>query len=263
MSLALVLATRTSSLSARRALSSSLSARRAMGATEVLAASADLTRALEAPQVTQQLAAARAGGDTLVKWVTCNMMLTSQLVAMAQRLPDLGGGNEAISHLLDLLHAGPAVAESADAADATLAALREQTRARWALLLRHGFGCELGPDLELSRARELAIALVDAYQAPTFLRKVSELMRGELMGALSDLEKQQAVTRLMILRQKEAAVPFGYSSSDEGYAQAQAALQVYVTDAVIHGSIMQGTQRVYLTAGIDMNKVMQLSLIHI
>lgn len=185
------------------------------------------------------------------------MMLTSQLVAVAQRLPGLGGGNEAISLLLDLLHGGPSAAESTGADEGTLAALRQHTLARWTLLLQHGFGCELGPDLDLPQARALAIGVVDAYQAPPFLRKVSELMRGELMAALSDVEKQQAVTRLMILRQKEAAVPFGYTSSDEGYAQAQAALQTYVTDAVIHGSIMQATQRVYLAAGIDMNRVMQ------
>lgn len=229
-----------------------------MTSAQVLETSAELTRALEAPQITQQLAAARGGGDTLVKWVTCNMMLTSQLVALAQKTPGLGGGNEAISLLLDLLHGGPSAAESTGADEGTLATLRKHTLARWSLLLQHGFGCELGPDLELGKARELAIGIVDAYQAPPFLRKVSALMRGELMGALSDLEKQQAVTRLMILRQKEAAaVLFGYTSSDEGYAQAQAALQTYVTDAVIHGSIMQATQRVYLTAGIDMQRVMQ------
>lgn len=228
-----------------------------MSSAQVLAASAELTRALEAPQITQQLAAARNGGDTLVKWVTCNMMLTSQLVALAQKTPGLGGSNEAISHLLDLLHGGPSAAESTGADEGMLSTLRKDTLARWSLLLQHGFGCELGPDLALDKARELAIGIVDAYQAPPFLRKVSALMRGELMSALSDLEKQQAVTRLMILRQKEAAVPFGYTSTDEGYAQAQAALQTYVTDAVIHGSIMQATQRVYLTAGIDMQRVMQ------
>jgi hypothetical protein len=246
----------------RPALSRSLSssapaAARLPSAAELLATSAELTKALEAPPLAQQLAAARGGGDTLVKWVTCNMVLTQQIVTLAQGMPQLGEGNEGIALLLDLLHAGPAASEAAGADASTLDTLHRHGRERWGVLLRHGFGCELGPEVDLAGARALAIGVVDAFQSHSFLRKVSELMRGELMAQLSDLEKQQAVTRLMIIKQKEAAVLFGYASSDEGYAQSQAALQVFVTDAVIQGALMQATQRVLVTAGIDMQRVMQ------
>jgi len=190
-----------------------------------------------------------------VKWISCNVVLTQQIIALAQRMPQLGDGGIAL--LLDLLHAGPGASSCVGADASTLEALRRQVRVRWGVLLRHGFGCELGTDLDLESARALAIGVVDHFQSHGFLRKVSELMRGELMAQLSDVEKQQAVTRLMIIKQKEAAVLFGYASSDEGYAQSQAELQMYATDAVIQGAMMQATQRVLVTAGIDMQRLMQ------
>jgi hypothetical protein len=237
-----------------RALATPVEGLRRLTAAELLAASTELTAALKGPHVVQQLGAARAGGDTLVKWVSCNMALTQQAAVVAGRVPGLGATNEGVSTLLGLLLGGGADALGADAS--TEATLRTHNRERWAVLLREGFGCEVGPELELPRARALAIAIVDAMQAPAFVRKVSELMRGELMGALSALEKQQAVTRLMIIKQKEAIRPFGFAASDEGYAQAQAALQTYALDAVIQGAMMHATQRVYVAAGIDMQELM-------
>ena len=60
----------------------------------------------------------------------------------------------------------------------------------------------------------------------------------------------------MIIKPKEAIQACGFASSDEGYAQAQAALQTYALDAVIQGAMMHATQRVYVSAGIDMQELM-------
>jgi hypothetical protein len=235
-----------------RALATPAPVRRPSAA-ELLASSKELVAALDAPHVVQQLSNARAGGDTLVKWVTCNMMLTQQAAMLAQKLPGLGATNEGVSAFLELLLGG---AEAVGADASTASELRAHNRERWSVLLKHGFGCELGPPLDLAGARALAIGIVDAMQDRAFMRKVSELMRGELMAQLSPVEKQQAVTRLMIIKQKEAIVPFGFGSSDEGYAQAQAALQTFALDAVIQGAMMHITQRVYLSAGIDFAELM-------
>lgn len=223
-------------------------------AAQLLASSQRLTDALASPPVVAQLEHVRDRGDALTKWVTCNMQLTQQAAVACQGLPSFGPDPTSVGRYLELLLGG---AEPADADDASREALREHHRVRWSMLLNSAFRCELGPRRDREEARGIVIGMVDALQAPGFLSKVSDLMRGELMGQLSPMEKQQAVARLMIMQQKEAIVPFGYDSSDQGYAQAQAALQEHALDAVIQGSIMHVTQRVYLSAGIDMQELMR------
>lgn len=204
---------------------------------------------LESSAAQQQLSTVRLNGDTLAKWQHTNAVLVH---ATLKVLPQVGFAADAAG----LQAYSEAFAERMrnDEPEAR-ATLRELNEAKWKVLLRDAFGCEPAPPLGLPKARELAIAMVDALQDEALLKQVEEA-RGGLAARLSEAERQTMVARALVSVQSEVVQKHGFEG-DQGYAQAQVCLMEHAGDAVVTASIAAATTNLYARAGINLQEALR------
>jgi len=205
--------------------------------------------ALSSPAATQQLQSFQAVPDLLTKWQQTNAMLVQ---ATLHVIPQVGFNPDFVG----LQNYTEAFAEQVrEGEPETRQALQGLNQQKWGVLLKHAFDCEPAPPLPLERARELAIATVDALQDPKLLKDIAETRTG-LGARMSDQERHSFVARALVGVQKDVMASNGFAG-DAGFAQANVCLMEHAGDAVVTASVASATNSLYARAGINLQEVMQ------
>mmetsp|Transcript_28000 Transcript_28000/g.69558 ORF Transcript_28000/g.69558 Transcript_28000/m.69558 type:complete len:252 (+) Transcript_28000:1-756(+) len=211
---------------------------------QALTSSHMIHSAIESPPALQLLRAARERTDAAEKWQLVNQVLIQATLQVSTSLgfPASAQGFEAYTRAFsDLLRTD---------SDEARRALQQTVDARWAMLLRHGYGCDPAPPLTLQQARALVIDLVDSLQEPELLRQLDGSSAG-LTGRLSTEERQTMVGRILVQEQMKVLGTHGFRGA-EGFAQAQVCLMAHASDAVVTAALASAMQNLYARAGIDL-----------
>ena len=204
---------------------------------------------LQSPAVITQLKSVSGLTDTLNKWQQSNALLMHTTMRI---LPQVGFTADAAG-----LHGySEAFADCLRTSDSQEAqtVLQDLNDSKWRVLLEHAFGCEPSPPISLTKAREIAIDMVDALQDPKLMRQMEDAKTG-LAARLPENEKQHMVARALVSVQEEVVVKHGYMGSS-GYAQAQVCLMRHSGDAVVTASIAAATTNLYARAGINLQQAL-------
>ena len=227
--------------------SSSLASRAKLSLEQALTSNHLVLNELESAK--PQLNAVRSNGDILSKWQHANAVLVQ---ATLRVLPQVGYTADALG-LQSYTEAFAHCMRSGTPEERST--LQQLNDAKWRVLLESAFGCEPAPRIELSKAREIVIDMVDALQDPSLLQQVEQSQEG-LGARLPDAERQHMVARALVSVQAEVVARHGYEG-DAGYAQAQVCLMEHAGDAVITAPIAAATTNLYARGGINLQAALQ------
>ena len=204
--------------------------------------------ALYAPNAVQHLSGVAKSDDLLAKWQQTNAILIHATLTVLPKVgfsadgPGLQAYSEAFA---DRMRREP------DEVRTTLQSLND---AKWRVLLKNAFNTEPADRMDLAKARELAIALVDAMQDPALIAQVEQARDG-LASRLPEQERQTMVARALVQVQLDVVAAHGFAG-DAGYAQAQVCLMEHANDAVVTASVAAATANLYARAGINLQEAM-------
>lgn len=234
--------------SAGRMLSATVAQRPEFTLEKALTSSHLIVGELESPAVAQHLAAVAQSGDTLAKWQQTNAVLVH---ATLKVLPQLGF----TADVPGLQSYSEAFAERMRSETGEVrTTLMDLNDAKWRVLLKRVFDCEPADRMALPKARELAIAFVDALQDPKLVAQVEQARDG-LASRLPEQERQHMVARALVDVQLEVVAKHGFAG-DAGYAQAQVCLMEHASDAVVTASVAAATANLYARAGINLQEAL-------